>query len=334
MSALPRSNGFVFVLMPFASDFNDTYEFGIRSACQEEGFYCERVDEQVFEGTILTRIYNQIQKADLVIADMSTRNPNVFYETGYAHALGKPVILLTNATADIPFDLKHYPHIVYEGRIIKLKSELTRRLRWHAEHQQYAEDWSGFLELYSQGESISETGTLHAHWLQPRALIDFPPLPSFPRLSSVGGDEEQESAEGSVDDGLAELLVARIDLFNSGPVTIASISDIVLILKKEIYKDARTMVAERRKNILEMPGHLLMLRSGDVFEFELDFSSLVIHPQQWKSIDFNLGKRQYLISQLAGTESASVRVFHARGIRELDVRIEIEAEPRKKGVAY
>jgi hypothetical protein len=78
---------FVFVLMPFDEAFRDIYELGIKEACRDAGAYSERVDEQRYEGTILERIYNQVAKADLIVSDMSGRNPNVFYETGYAHAL-------------------------------------------------------------------------------------------------------------------------------------------------------------------------------------------------------------------------------------------------------
>jgi hypothetical protein len=120
--------------MPFGKDFNDTYELGIKAACVDCGAYCERVDEQIFHGSILQRIYNQIAKADIVVADMTGRNPNVFYEVGYAHALGKRVILLTRAAEDIPFDLKDYSHIVYEGSIIALRRELERRLVWLIAH--------------------------------------------------------------------------------------------------------------------------------------------------------------------------------------------------------
>jgi hypothetical protein len=128
----PRA--FVFVLMPFAPAFDDVYNLGIKAACTDAGAYCERVDEQIFHESILQRVYNQIAKADIVVADMTDRNPNVFYEAGYAHALGKVVILLTQKFEDIPFDLKHYPHIVYSGRISDLKPELERRLRWCIEH--------------------------------------------------------------------------------------------------------------------------------------------------------------------------------------------------------
>jgi hypothetical protein len=86
---------FVFVLMPFQADFDDIYHVGIKSACSSVGAYCERVDEQIFLENILERVYNQISKADIVVSEMTGRNPNVFYETGYAHALNKRVILLT-----------------------------------------------------------------------------------------------------------------------------------------------------------------------------------------------------------------------------------------------
>lgn len=67
---------------------------------------------------------------------MTGRNPNVFYETGYAHALNKPVILLTQQSSDIPFDLKHYPHIIYERKITLLKTQLERKIRWYIENPQ------------------------------------------------------------------------------------------------------------------------------------------------------------------------------------------------------
>ena len=122
---------FAFVLMPFSKAFEDAYEVAIRPACEAAGAYAERVDQQIFAGSIMERVYNQISKADLVVADMSERNPNVFYEVGYAHALGKTTILVTKTEDDIPFDLRQYPHIIYGGSLSHLKVELERRVRWH-----------------------------------------------------------------------------------------------------------------------------------------------------------------------------------------------------------
>jgi hypothetical protein len=125
-----KSKPFVFLLMPFSDEFKDIYEVGIRPACRDAGAHCERVDEQRFTESILQRIYDQIAGADIIVADMTARNPNVFYETGFAHALKKHTILLTQKSDDIPFDLKHYRHIVYGGKISELKSQLQKELRF------------------------------------------------------------------------------------------------------------------------------------------------------------------------------------------------------------
>jgi hypothetical protein len=120
---------FAFVLMPFDEAFDDAYKVGIKPACEAAGAYCERVDEQIFSERILDRVYNQIAKADIVVADMTGRNANVFYEVGYAHALGKLTILLTQNADDIPFDLKHFPHIIYGAKIAVLRDGLEKRVK-------------------------------------------------------------------------------------------------------------------------------------------------------------------------------------------------------------
>ncbi|WP_412776036.1 nucleoside 2-deoxyribosyltransferase [Thalassospira lucentensis] len=121
---------FAFVLMPFDDGFNDIYKLGIKQTAEEKGVIAERVDEQHFSETILERVYRQIENCDFVIAEMSGQNPNVFYEVGYAHAKNKLCTLITRDAADIPFDLKHHPHVVYDGTISDLKSKLGPKLDW------------------------------------------------------------------------------------------------------------------------------------------------------------------------------------------------------------
>ncbi len=149
--------------MPFNKDFDDTYHLGIRAACDDVGVYCERVDEQVFDGRILDRIYNQIAHAHTIIADMSGKTPNVYYETGYAHALGKRVIPLARDIADIPFDLKDYPHIVYGNSIIKLKKDLATRLRWAINHPlESFNSVAPHMEFWISGRPVAEGQTVFA----------------------------------------------------------------------------------------------------------------------------------------------------------------------------
>jgi len=145
---------FVFVLMPFDEKFKDVYELGIKPACDNAGAYAERVDEQIFQDSIPERIYNQIHKSDVVVSDMTGKNVNVFYETGYAHALGKIVILITQNADDIPFDLQPYPHIIYGGKIRELIPELEKRIRWAIQHPEKKTQTSG-VEFSIGGISLS-----------------------------------------------------------------------------------------------------------------------------------------------------------------------------------
>ena len=158
------SKPFVFVLMPFSQEFSDIYQLGIKDACSQAGAYCERVDEQFFTGSILERIYNQISKADIIVADMTGRNPNVFYETGYAHALGKQVILLTQNVDDIPFDMKHFPHIVYGKSIVNLRTELEKRVTWIINNpSKKIISLNDHLEFYTNGIKFVDAAVIPVH---------------------------------------------------------------------------------------------------------------------------------------------------------------------------
>lgn len=121
---------FAFVLMPFADEFNDIYKLGIQETAAGKNVIAERIDEQIYSESILERIYRQIDTADFIIADMTDKNANVFYEVGYAHAKEKICTLITRSADDIPFDLKHHRHIIYGGSITKLKEQLATEIEW------------------------------------------------------------------------------------------------------------------------------------------------------------------------------------------------------------
>ncbi len=126
---LVLSRAYVFVLMPFADGFNDIYRVGIKEPLEQLGVRCERVDEIQFTGNVMERVFESIRSARLIVADMTGRNPNVFYEVGYAHALGKRTVLLTQAADDIPFDLRGENHIVYAKGIVNLRDRLLTQVR-------------------------------------------------------------------------------------------------------------------------------------------------------------------------------------------------------------
>ena len=85
-----------------------------------------------FTGNILEKIHNSIAEARFIIAEVTSPNPDVYYKVGYAHRLGKTVVLPTRDMSSIPFVLKVYNHIVYRN-IRELRQSLKKRLA----HLQY-----------------------------------------------------------------------------------------------------------------------------------------------------------------------------------------------------
>lgn len=103
-----------FVIMPFAGTFRPVYEKVIRPAVEEAGLECRRADELFSTQPITRDIWKQIRSCRLVLAELSGRNPNVLYELGLAHAIGKPAIIITNKEEDVPFDLKALRYRYYD----------------------------------------------------------------------------------------------------------------------------------------------------------------------------------------------------------------------------
>lgn len=127
----PRGgHGQCFVLMPFARAFDDVYD-SIRSACESPNVFlaCRRADDFYGPGHIMEDILGGIMEADYVVADLTGRNPNVFYELGIAHATkdASRVVIVTQSLEDVPFDLRHMRCIVYRSDLPGLR-RLSRDL--------------------------------------------------------------------------------------------------------------------------------------------------------------------------------------------------------------
>lgn len=102
-----------FILMPFASAFGDVFG-AIRRAISDASLKPKRADDQFLTRASLEKILRGILEAEVVVADMTGRNPNVFYEVGIAHATKENVVLLAqNIKNDVPFDLQHIDHLEY-----------------------------------------------------------------------------------------------------------------------------------------------------------------------------------------------------------------------------
>jgi hypothetical protein len=106
----------VFMLMPFGDPLlNEFYTDHIKKAIEQMDMNCMRADDIFNNKSIINDIWRNINEARIIVADLTHRNPNVFYEVGIAHTLGKEVILISQEENDIPFDLRHIRTIFYKN---------------------------------------------------------------------------------------------------------------------------------------------------------------------------------------------------------------------------
>jgi len=103
-----------FVIMPFDGLFKVHYENVIRPAIESTGLECVRGDEVFSRPQVMADLWHSIRQCRLVVAELTGKNPNVFYELGLAHAIGKPSIIVTRNESDVPFDLKAHRYIFYD----------------------------------------------------------------------------------------------------------------------------------------------------------------------------------------------------------------------------
>jgi hypothetical protein len=115
----------VFVAMPFAGEMDDVFHYGIQGAVNTAGMLCERADLSIFTGDVVDWVRRRIASATLVVADLSTANPNVYLEVGYAWGCRVPTVLLAKDASDLKFDVRSHRCLVY--RSIKHLEELLQR---------------------------------------------------------------------------------------------------------------------------------------------------------------------------------------------------------------
>src|SRR5947209_8635601 len=101
--------------MPFRPEFDHLYRDLIAPVLEAEGLGVSRADDPLHQRNILKGIIAGIDSAHLIVADITGLNPNVMYELGVAHALGRPVVMLTQNVEDAPFDLRGYTLTPYSA---------------------------------------------------------------------------------------------------------------------------------------------------------------------------------------------------------------------------
>jgi len=126
-----------FIVMQFSSPYNEVYSHVIKDVCDREEFKIEAIrDDEIYgPGIIIKDVIDRIAKSQVIIADISPDNPNVYFEVGYALALGKPIILLAQrrkSGESLPFDLSAFRVLFYDDTISgkpKLEEGLVNHLR-------------------------------------------------------------------------------------------------------------------------------------------------------------------------------------------------------------
>jgi len=120
----------VSAMMPFQPQFDPVYKT-LRDVSKANGLRCRRADDIWENPAVMQDVVSLIDKSKIVICDCTGRNPNVFYEVGIAHTLGREVILITQSKEDIPFDLRHLRYVHYlnigEGLAV-LSDKLQQRI--------------------------------------------------------------------------------------------------------------------------------------------------------------------------------------------------------------
>jgi hypothetical protein len=127
----PQCDDLISVMMPFSSKFSGTYK-AIQDVAEYMHLQCLRADDIWDSSTFIQDIFSLIFRSHVVVVDFTGRNPNVMYETGIAHTLGKNVVPITQSIDDIPSDLGHHRALKYlpnDQGYKDLSSELYKRLK-------------------------------------------------------------------------------------------------------------------------------------------------------------------------------------------------------------
>lgn len=121
----------VAVMTPFQPQFEPVF-LTIQDAALQCGFTAVRAKDIWQHSVVIQDVFSLIFRSKIVVCDFTGKNPNVFYEAGIAHTLGKHVVPITQAEADIPFDLRHHRFLPYlnndEGRA-EFLPQLASRFR-------------------------------------------------------------------------------------------------------------------------------------------------------------------------------------------------------------
>ncbi len=135
--AKPQNEKLITVMLPFK--LQPSFD-AIKTACDNLNLECKKANDIWENATFIQDIFELIFTSKVVVADFTGKNPNVFYEVGIAHTLGKTVIPITQSLDDVPADLGHHRALKYLPNAqgyIELTSDIEKRLKTLTSKQLY-----------------------------------------------------------------------------------------------------------------------------------------------------------------------------------------------------
>lgn len=160
---LTSSSNLCFVMMPFRPQTDELYRSLIKPAVEQHGLVALRADEIFAPGSITEQIRVAIQQARVCVADVSGRNPNVLYEVGIAHTLGKPTVLLTQDVSDVPFDLRAIRLIQYSLEALEVARASLERSLQHILGEDRLDEAERLIDAGMHRAAVAVLGILLEH---------------------------------------------------------------------------------------------------------------------------------------------------------------------------
>ncbi|MEM1309807.1 MAG: hypothetical protein AAGF98_10035 [Cyanobacteria bacterium P01_H01_bin.153] len=289
--------------MPFADEFTDIYQYLIVDALKETPFEVFRGDDVQTQANIISDIVKAISESDLIIADLTSANPNVYYELGLAHAFDKPTILLYQDIDEIPFDLRSYRIITYSSHYSVMNSARSE-LKDIAEKSLRNElEWGNPVSdfRFHASRSLSVRSSLPKDLLKENSL-------SFEKDEEVGLLDVQISLE----EDLSEIT----NLITENGQGLTALNSKILettnsISKNISLKERRDLVRKLANNMQEYSEELrknnikyqdLLLRTGNTLE------ELYGENYEFKESDFE--RMQTFVDNIKALEEAA---YETRG---------------------
>src|SRR3989339_809278 len=124
----PKKIDSVFIIMPFGEWFDSYYEDIYKKAVEKTNLNPHRLDDSPSPVVLVKEMFENTKSAKIILADLTGNNPNVCYELGLAHGLNKPTILITDSTANIPFDVSAFRVILYDKNVPDWGEKLKQNL--------------------------------------------------------------------------------------------------------------------------------------------------------------------------------------------------------------